>query len=396
MRIAMVGPFGLHPNKTMRSRALNLARVLARRGHEIAMFMPPWQTPQEEDRWWEEDGVMLRYTALGNQPLSTARNLVRDVQAWQPEIIHGFKPKAYSGMAMWWFWQLQRQSLHLVADMDDWEGYGGWNDLAPYTVAQKRFFAWQEQWGMDHAHVLTVASRALQSIVWSNGVPAENVSYLPNGSGLSLAGETVPQVEVSARRKQLGVAARPTLLLYSRLFEFDTDRLADVLARVKAAQPDLAVLTIGQGLYEQDARRLREQLEEKGVLPAVVDLGWVEETELPILLRIADVAVFLMEDTLINRCKCPVKLADLIAAGVPVVAENVGQVAEYVEHGVTGYLRPSGDIEGLSSAIGQLLRDDRERAAFGLAAQRLYQDNFAWNHLADRLEVAYGLNTSPV
>ena len=152
MRIAMIGPFGLHPNKTMSSRALSLARALAQNKHEVAIFMPPWQTPQEADRWWEEDGVTLRYSRLGNQPFSTSRNLVEDVLAWQPDVIHGFKPKAYSGLSMWWLWQFHRQKIHLVVDMDDWEGPGGWNDLAPYTAVQKRFFAWQEQWGMSHAH----------------------------------------------------------------------------------------------------------------------------------------------------------------------------------------------------------------------------------------------------
>ena len=131
MRIAMIGPFGLHPNKTMGSRALGLARPLARRGHEMAIFMPPWQTPQEADRWWEEDGVTLRYSVLGKQPFSTTRNLLEDVFAWQPDVIHGFKPKAFSGLAMWWLWQFHRQKFHLVVDMDDWEGPGGWNDLAP-------------------------------------------------------------------------------------------------------------------------------------------------------------------------------------------------------------------------------------------------------------------------
>jgi hypothetical protein len=47
MRIAMIGPFGFHPNKTMHSRALGLARPLVERGHQVAIFMPPWQTPAE-------------------------------------------------------------------------------------------------------------------------------------------------------------------------------------------------------------------------------------------------------------------------------------------------------------------------------------------------------------
>lgn len=389
MRIAMIGPFGLHPNKTMSSRALGLARALVQRNHEIAIFMPPWQTPEEADRWWEEDGVKMRYTSLGAQPFSTGRNLLEDVLAWQPDVVHGFKPKAYSGLVMWWLWQFHRQKLRLVVDMDDWEGPGGWNDLAPYTAVQKRFFTWQEQWGMSHAHALTVASRALESIVWSNGVPVDLVFYLPNGSGLDLAGSSISGSQIEESRSKLGVGSRPTLLVYSRFFEFDAQRLAEVLAGVKEKVADLAVLFIGESLYDRDDQRLREYLEKNGVLPAVVDLGWVDEGKLPLLLRSSDVAIYLMDDTLINRSKCPVKLADIIAAGVPVVAEDVGQVPQYVINGATGLLRASGDIAGLSGDIAYLLQSRKQRMDFGQAAQRHYTANFSWDHLAARLDEVY-------
>ena len=385
----MIGPFGLHPNKTMSSRALSLARALTPLGHDVALFMPPWQTPHEADRWWEEDGVTLRYSSLGGQPFSTSRNLLRDVLAWRPDVIHSFKPKAYSGLVMWWLWQYHRRDFRLLVDMDDWEGPGGWNDLAPYTAVQKRFFTWQEQWGMRHAHALTVASRALESIVWSNGVPRDSVHYIPNGSGLAHAGAALPEDQIAHKRAELGLDSRPTLLVYSRFFEFDGRRLADLLAAVKNDVPDLAVLFIGESLFDGDARQLHDLLQENGVLPSVVDLGWVDQSDLPLLLRSADTAVYLMDDTLINRSKCPVKLADLIAAGLPVAAEDVGQVPEYVINGATGLLRPSGDTAGLAADITRLLGNEPLRATFSKAAQQHYASNFSWDQLAVDLDGLY-------
>ena len=184
MRIAFVGPFGFHPNKTMRSRAMGLARPLAARGHTIQLFMPPWQTPAEADKQWTEDGVSIRYTPLSGGTLGITRHLLRELLDWRPDVVHCFKPKAYSGLAAWWLWRFQRRRLRLIVDSDDWEGWGGWNDLAPYSPTQKRFFAWQERWGMTHCHALTVASRALETLAWSQGVARERVVYLPNGSGI--------------------------------------------------------------------------------------------------------------------------------------------------------------------------------------------------------------------
>ena len=50
MRIAMIGPFGLHPNKTMESRALGLARALVARGRAVQMFMPPGSRPSKDTK----------------------------------------------------------------------------------------------------------------------------------------------------------------------------------------------------------------------------------------------------------------------------------------------------------------------------------------------------------
>jgi len=392
MRIAMVGPFGLGPKQTMRSRALGLARPLVARGHAVRLFMPPWHTPEEAGRTWEEEGgVALRYVALAGGTLGITRRLVRETLDWQPDVVHAFKPKAYSGLVAAWLWQFHRRRVRVVVDTDDWEGWGGWNDREPYSRPQKHFFAWQERHGMTHNHALTVASRALESIAREMDIPPTRVVYVPNGPG-------IPDREVSAavragRRERLGLGERPTLLLYSRLFEFDTARLLAVLRGVRAAVPDLAVLSVGAGLFAGDSAALRAGLAGAGLAEAVVELGWVEPDELPEVLAAADVGLYLMDDVLLNRTKCPVKLVDMLLAGVPVVGEAVGQVPETVRDGETGLVRPSGDVEGLVAAAARLLGDPAGRARMGAAARADVRERFNWDALAERLLPAYGLSS---
>lgn len=387
----MIGPFGLHPKQTMRSRALGLARPLVRRGHEVRLFMPPWDTPDEAGRSWNEEGVELRYVTLGGGTPAITRRLVSEVLAWRPDVVHSFKPKAYSGLAAEWLWRLHRGRVRIVMDTDDWEGAGGWNDIAPYTPLQKRFFARQERWGLTHAHAVTAASRTLESLAWSLGTPRERVHYIPNGPGIAL--EQVSDVERAASRARLGLGERPGVLVYSRLFEFDTDRLVAVLAGIRAAVPDVLVLLVGAGLYEADNARFREQLAGAGLTEAVVDAGWVALEDLPATLTAADVGLYLMDDTLLNRTKCPVKLADMLVSGVPVVGESVGQVAEYVRDGRTGALRATGDVAGLVSAAVALLQDVEERGCRGAAARRDVLERFSWERLAGIAEAAYGIGS---
>ncbi len=378
MRIAMVGPFGFHPNKTMRSRALGLARPLAMVGHAVQIFMPPWQTPEKADSFWEEDSVSVRYVSLRGGTLGTTRNLVKEILAWQPDVVHCFKPKAYSGLAAWWLWYFQRKRLRLIVDADDWEGWGGWNELASYTPLQKRFFAWQEHWGMRHCHQLTVASRALQTLAWGQGLPPDHVVYIPNGAG------------ISKNNKQVALAKeQPTILLYSRLFEFDVSRLVAVLRGVKTAVPDLRILSVGTGLNHEDSNQFRQQLAAVGLLEIFDDKGWVAESALPDLLRQADMGLYLMDDGLLNRTKCPVKLADMVMLGIPVVGESVGQVPEYVVHGQTGFLSKTGDVKNLVEAICHLLQNKQECDRLSANAKQHYEENFDWSIQAKKLEQVY-------
>jgi glycosyltransferase involved in cell wall biosynthesis len=390
MRLVYLGPFGFHPNKTMRSRALPLARALVQKGHSVRMIMPPWQTPAEAGRVWVEDGVELVYVSLAGGIVPTVGRMIQQAAQFQPETIHLFKPKAYAGLAQYWLWQTARRKYKLVLDMDDWEGWGGWNEVGEYTAVQKRFFAWQEQWGLRHAHALTLASRALESIVWAHGVPPAQTHYLPNGSGLEHYLDTPQRSEnIQQIRQRLGLGNRPTLLLYSRLFEFAPQKLVAILQAVRHAVPEMVVLAVGAGLKEEDTAVLRHLLQQNNLLNSFVDVGWVEEAELPQLLATADVGLYLMEDNLLNRTKCPVKLADMLACGVPVVGERVGQVAEYIRHDETGLLYGVGDVAGLAGGVVRLLQNRGEANEMGRTAVVDSRQRFGWAHLTHTALASY-------
>ena len=385
MRVLMVGPFGLHPNKTMQSRALSLAKALVDRGHVVKIIMPPWQTAVEADKSWNDGGVEMRYVSLkGGMPFTVWR-MYREAMAWQPDVVHSFKPKAYSGLVAWLLWQFKRHNLRLITDSDDWEGWGGWNDLAPYSTIQKHFFAWQERWGMTHCHALTVASHELERMAIAHAIPPENIHYLPNGAGIDVSQKVTDTTHIGSLQQNNG----HTILLYSRLFEFDTARLVAVLAGVKTAVPDLTILAIGTGLYDEQNTIFRQQLAEAGLQDSIRDVGWVELEALPALLAQADIGLYLMDDSLLNRTKCPVKLADMIAVGLPVVGENIGQVGAYVRDGATGALCESGDVDGLITAVTHLLKNPSKRQEYGRAAREHYQNHFQWSLLAAQLESAY-------
>jgi glycosyltransferase involved in cell wall biosynthesis len=406
MRIVMVGPFGLKPRGTMGVRALPLAKALAARGHAVTLLLPPWQNPEDSGRSWEEGGVAVENVPLplripGLFHALTALRLARRALALKPDVVHLFKPKAYSGLAHWLLARLPRtRRPRLVVDTDDWEGPGGWNAIGGYSPAQRRFFAWQERWGLTHADAVTVASRALESLVWALGVPPQLVFYVPNGVG----SWKLEVGKTSTVQHPTSNIQCPTILLYTRFFEFPVSRVVEVLLRVRVRVPQARLLVVGQGPAGEEETLLRLAAQsgltvQPDALPItdhgsrithhVTYFGWVPAETLPTYFAQADVAIYPFDDTLVNRAKCSVKLMELLAAGVPVVAEAVGQNRETIRHGETGWLVEPGDVNAFADAVARLLQDAALRERLGQAAASDMRKRFAWERLAEIVERAY-------
>jgi glycosyltransferase involved in cell wall biosynthesis len=389
MRVIFIGPFGLRVKGTMSRRALPMARALAARGHQVDIILPPWDCPEDSGREWEGEGVGVHNIALPPRfpllfHLLVTWRLVRRALALQPDVVHCFKPKAYAGLLAAVIWFLQRlgwTKVRLVLDSDDWEGWGGWNEIGDYTWVQKRFFAWQERWGLTHCDALTVASRTLQTLAWSLGVAPKRVFYVPNGANLQ---SPIPNLQPPTSNLQPPFS----VLLYTRFFEFQAGRVIEVFERVAAGVPEVQFLIVGQGLSGEE-EKLLHLARQRGLADRMVYAGWVEPTELPGYLAAADVAIYPLDDNLLNRARCSAKLVDLMAAGLAIVAEDVGQSREYIEPGRSGLLVEAGDTEALARCVVRLLRDERLRGVLGNEARRRVCEEFAWERLVERIERSY-------
>ena len=411
VNVVMVGPFGMRPRMTMRVRALAMGKALAARGHTVTMVLPPWQNPEDSGRRWREDGVTVENVPLplgvpGLFHVLTALRLSRRALALRPDVVHLFKPKAYSGLTHWLLSRVPRSRRpRLVVDTDDWEGPGGWNELGDYSWLERRFFAWQERWSLTHADAVTVVSRTLESLVWAMGVSPDRVFYVPNGVGGGIGG---------GGRGGDG-SCEACILLYTRFFEFPVSRVIEVLGRVREEVPDARLLVVGEGLFGEEEELFRlarragltvaqpspDAIEDGPYLnpaasPSTADItyaGWVDPGELPSYFRRATVAIYPFDDTLVNRTKCAVKLTDLLAAGVPVVAEAVGQNREYIRNGETGLLVEPGNVTAFAAAVVELLRDSDLQDRLGQGAARDVEARFAWERLVEVVERAYGSQT---
>ena len=80
---------------------------------------------------------------------------------------------------------------------------------------------------------------------------------------------------------------------------------------------------------------------------------------------------------------------EALATGVPVVASNVGGLPEVVRDGVTGALRPVGDVEAMSAAVIEILGDRERWDTMSAAAAEDARARFALTDVVGRYEALY-------
>lgn len=167
------------------------------------------------------------------------------------------------------------------------------------------------------------------------------------------------------------------------------DVLLSAFARVARSHPN-ARLWIAGGEVAAHADFFREQQQrtrEEPLAGRVRFLG--ERDDIPALLAAADAFVLASRNEAF-----PLSIAEAMMASRPVIATDVGSVADMVRDGATGWLVPPGDDDALAAAMNALCADPTEatqRAARGYRHARHAFDRDRIARRAERFLEATGL-----
>jgi glycosyltransferase involved in cell wall biosynthesis len=156
------------------------------------------------------------------------------------------------------------------------------------------------------------------------------------------------------------------------------DLLLDALREARCKGAVVVLVIVGGGECEA---QLRERARSLGLAEAVRFVGYRGDVEA--ILAAADLAVLSSANE-----GTPVALIEAAAAGLPLVATDVGGVRDVVIDG-TGELVRTGDAIALGSAIASLAADPERRRAYGQAAQRHVLAHFGAERLVSDIDALY-------
>ena len=96
-------------------------------------------------------------------------------------------------------------------------------------------------------------------------------------------------------------------------------------------------------------------------------------------LRVSDNHRFLVHADGTPFFGSPTKLFEYMAIGKGIVASNLGQIGQVLEHGRTAWLVAPGDIDALVDGLERLIGDAALRSALGAEARREVVARYTWH-----------------
>lgn len=360
-------------------RAWNLARGLARRGHQVTLM-----TVSRRHRWrWTQslaDGVRVvempnlgqNYSGEGYGPLDNALRCLYAL-LHRFDIIHMFdhKPNAsFAGFVG------RLRGARLIADWADWwGGPGGINDVPRRRVpAIGKFEEWWEIRSKLWADGVVTISTVLHRRALDVGCPPSRVVCIPNGA----ATDRIPCLPVAEARRRLGVPLDRKIVGFLGMGQGDMEIVMPAIRRL----PDVWLMVIGP-----KNRRVLNQAQAFGIADRLWQTDFVPDEELGWYLACADVMALPLTDRAANRGRLPGKLMYYMAAGRPTVASPIGDVADLIPRYRAGLL--AADSEQFAEALRLLLEHAALREELGRNARRAAETDLNWERRVDELEAFY-------
>jgi sugar transferase (PEP-CTERM/EpsH1 system associated) len=195
--------------------------------------------------------------------------------------------------------------------------------------------------------VVAVGKSVREALLRFEGIPKERVTVIYNGMNTAAYAPGVH--DRNAVRAELGVGAEDLVILQVARLDPIKDHATALrtLEHVVWHHKHARLVLVGEG---PELGNIQNLIRERGLETSVRVLGL--RKDIPRLMRAAD--IFLL--TSLSE-GIPLTLIEAMAAGLPIVATQVGGVPELVEEGITGLLAPVADDAYLADCILRLARN---------------------------------------
>jgi glycosyltransferase involved in cell wall biosynthesis len=233
-----------------------------------------------------------------------------------------------------------------------------------------------EQPALRRADLIAAGSELVAEEVARSGIAEHRIVVTPSGVDLD---SFVVHVDPATIREQLGLTDRYVIGWVGSFRRFHSlEQLIEAAQKIDGA----SLLLVGDG---PERPRVEELAKERGV--HAIFTGTVRHKYVASYLAAMDVGVLLAPSESAFHYS-PLKLAEYVAAGLPVVAPRVAQVADRLTDGADAMLVEPSDPMALADSLIELREDPELRHRLSSAAHAVASTNWSWDNEVCRILAA--------
>jgi len=253
----------------------------------------------------------------------------------------------------------------------------------------KRFASYIEKRIFSYASGLVFVSKRLENII--------HIAY-PSISSLSIVSHNAADKTVFFSSKESKTRSKEMLnLTHKRVCGFigcfapwhGVDRFMSSIAPRLKQHPDLTLLLIGDGKTLNDIQRIKQeyQLDDQ-----VIITGNIPHIKIIDYIHAMDFSVLPSS----NEYGSPMKMFELMAAGVPLLAAGYAPIAEVIEDDKDGWLFPPDDFDTCIEKLFTIYNQPELIKNAALFAEDKVHTLYQWSNNAHHLEQLYLAYTNNV
>lgn len=344
--------------------AASLSSELPKLGHQVVLgvFHNAHNPHLEIAERVRQDGIPLEIIPCrGRLDWAAVRAVRRCVAQHRVDVIHahGYKSDMYGIVAA------RMTRVPLVATCHNWTG----------ASVSLRLYSTVDCIVLHQAHHVVAVSQDVCNHLVQFAIPKAKITVIGNGIDTERFGAARP-----ALREELSLGGRTIIGVVGRLSpEKGHKFLLHAAPRLIAEFPDAAFLFVGAGPEQPALESLTRQL---NLWDRVFFAGFRDD--MPNVYASIDVLALpsLKEGS-------PLALLEAMAAALPVVATDVGDVGQIVVSGESGLLVAPRNPEALCGAIGRLIADAGLRVRLAANGRRYVQEHFSATRMAQNYVDVY-------
>lgn len=232
---------------------------------------------------------------------------------------------------------------------------------------------------LNAADLIVVVSQVLQDELVSRGIERAKVVVIPNGVDTE---QYSPQVDGAAIRQQYRLEGKTSVGFIGTFGRWHgAEVLVEAFGRLVRDCPAygdyVRLFLVGDGKMMAQVKQL---ITTWGLEDVCILTGLVPQAVAPSYLATCDiyVAPHVPNPDGSPFFGSPTKVFEYMAMGKGIVASQLGQIGDVLEHDRTAWFVPPGDCDGLKDGLKVLIDDPQRRDRLGQAARQEVMAKYTW------------------